>query len=309
MHNRLTGEYLCQDGRLTPSESEATIWIIEADEEAVRILDRESGLPLLRLNGSWTYGGFDFATKENAGWYTISTSQGKHLYLKDGKATVGESDRNTDYSAHWSFVRLRSENLPYIIGPDFVRESSFLGERTATALSPTEIVSDYHGPHTWKLTADISALPKFSAKGNTLLPALYNMALEESLLDIRPQDNTFMAGMLWPDTWTRDIVYSIYFAYSWLFPDISRKTLEKQTLKNPSEALQDTGSGGSYPVSTDRVVWAIAAWEYYLATGDKGWLAQAYEGLGNTARKDLHIAYDPEVHLFKGETCSMDWRT
>lgn len=309
LHNRLTGQYLCQDGTLTPSESEATVWVIEADGEAARIRNRESGQLLLGLNTSWTYGGFDFATKENAGWYTISPSIGKHLYLRNGKASIGESDRNTDFSAHWTFVRLGSDCLPYIIGPDSVHESSFLGERTATAISPTEIISDYHGPHTWKLSADISALPKFSTKGNTLLPALYNMALEESLLDIRPQDNTFMAGMLWPDTWTRDIVYSIFFAYSWLFPDISRRTLEKQTLKNPSEALQDTGSGGSYPVSTDRVVWAIAAWEYYLATGDKAWLAQAYEGLGNTARKDLHIAYDPEVHLFKGETCSMDWRT
>ena len=234
LHNRLTGEFLREDGTLTPSETEACRWVIEADGEPVRIKSVGSGKPLAGLQTTWTYGGFDF---------------------------------------------------------------------------PTEITSDYHGPHTWKLSKDISSLPQFSAKGNTLLPALYNMALEESLLDIRPQDGTFMAGMLWPDTWTRDIVYSIYFAYSWLFPDISRKTLEKQTLKNPSEALQDTGSGGSYPVSTDRVVWAIAAWEYYLATGDKGWLEQVYEGLGNTARKDLHIAYDRNVHLFKGETCSMDWRT
>ena len=90
---------------------------------------------------------------------------------------------------------------------------------------------------------------------------------------------------------------------------MSRRTLEKQTLKNPSEALQDTGTGGSYPISTDRVVWAIAAWEYYLVTGDKGWLKEAYEGLRNTALKDLHVAFDSNVNLFKGETCSMDWRT
>ena len=309
LHNRQAGGYLCEDGSLTMSEEEACRWTIEADGERARIYSSRTGKPLLGLDGSWSYGGFDFATKENAGWYTLSPSGGKHLLLEKDRATLGESDRNRDFSAHWTFVRLSSEKAPYTIGPDSVRESSFLGERVAKALSTTEITSDYHGPHTWKLSSDISALPQFSAKGNTLLPALYNMALEESLLDIRPQDNTFMAGKLWPDTWTRDVVYSIYFAYSWLFPDIARKTLEKQTLKNPSEALQDTGSGGSYPVSTDRVVWAIAAWEYYLATGDIGWLSQVYEGLGNTARKDLHIAYDPEVHLFKGETCSMDWRT
>ena len=309
LHNRLVGSYLCENGVLTFSPSEATRWVMEADGAEVRIKAFPSKRPLLGFDGTWTYGGFDFETKENAGWYTLSPAPGKHLLLEDGKAVVGMSDRNTDFSSHWTFVRLNSEKVPYIIRPDGVSDASFLGVRSATALSATEIISDYHGPHKWKLSSDISAFPQFSAKGNLLLPALYNMALEESLLDIRPQDGTFMAGKLWPDTWTRDIVYSIYFAYSWLFPDISRKTLEKQTLKNPDEALQDTGSGGSYPVSTDRVVWAIAAWEYYLATGDKGWLAQVYEGLGNTARKDLHIAYDRNVHLFKGETCSMDWRT
>lgn len=55
-----------------------------------------------------------------------------------------------------------------------------------------------------------------------------------------------MAGALWPDTWTRDAVYSIYFSYAWILPEISRKTLDKQTLQNPREALQDTGSGGSW---------------------------------------------------------------
>lgn len=145
-------------------------------------------------------------------------------------------------------------------------------------------------------------------KNNTLIPALYNMALEETLLNILP-DSTWKAGANWADTWTRDAVYSIYFSYAWIMPGMSRRTLEKQTLKNPSEALQDTGTGGSYPISTDRVVWAIAAWEYYLVTGDKGWLKEAYEGLRNTALKDLHVAFDSNVNLFKGETCSMDWRT
>ncbi|RYG43724.1 MAG: carbohydrate-binding protein, partial [Chitinophagaceae bacterium] len=85
--------------------------------------------------------------------------------------------------------------------------------------------------------------------------------------------------------------------------------LRKQTLKNPAEALQDTGTGGSWPISTDRIVWAIAAWEYYLTTGDKNWLKEAYDGLKYTAEKDIHVAFDDSIGLFKGEACSMDWRT
>lgn len=149
---------------------------------------------------------------------------------------------------------------------------------------------------------------KESSMLQSMLVALYNMALEEMQLNLRT-DSTFATGALWPDTWTRDVVYSIYFAFSWIHPDISKKTLQKQTLSNPKEALQDTGTGGSWPISTDRVVWALAAWEYYLTTGDKDWLAEAYEGLSYTAEKDIHVAFDPNTGLFKGETCSMDWRT
>ena len=313
LHNRQSGSYLCSDGTTTTSsENPLAIWnIIAGEGESVKIVSASSRQPLLGLDAEWTYGGFDFATKLNTGFYTLSCMKSLQgfLCLRDGKAYITATDRVADYACHWTFVRIDSEKVPYTIGPNAVRESSFLGYRSAKAISTTEIVSDYHGTNTWKLSTNISAFPRFSARDNVLVPALYNMALEESLLDIRPQDSTFMAGKLWPDTWTRDVVYSIFFAYAWLFPDISRKTLEKQTLKNPSEALQDTGSGGSYPISTDRVVWAVAAWEYYLATGDVNWLEKAYEGLSYTAQKDLHIAYDRTVHLFKGETCSMDWRT
>lgn len=313
LHNRQYGCYLCTDGTLTESpDTKSALWrIIAGEGEPVKIVNASSGQNLLKMETEWTYGGFDFDTKLNAGWYTLSSvgDASSVLCIKDGVAVLSRTNRVEDFSCHWTFVRVGSEEIPYTITPNSVTESSFLGKRCARAVSATEIQSNYHGPDTWKLSADISSFPKFSAQDNLLVPALYNMALEESLLDIRPQDGTFMAGKLWPDTWTRDIVYSIYFAYSWLFPEVSRKTLEKQTLKNPSEALQDTGSGGSYPISTDRVVWAVAAWEYYLATGDKKWLEEAYEGLSYTARKDLHIAYDKNIHLFKGETCSMDWRT
>lgn len=114
------------------------------------------------------------------------------------------------------------------------------------------------------------------------------MALEETLLNILP-DSTWKAGANWADTWTRDAVYSIYFRMLGLCQECL-VVLWKANIENPSEALQDTGTGGSYPISTDRVVWAIAAWEYYLVTGDKGWLKEAYEGLRNTALKDLHVA-------------------
>lgn len=316
LHNRQHNAYIYDDGKVVKSSpapyDESYVWLMEAGEGAdVKIVNKKTGRYIMGDDSAWNIGGFFFDSQESAGWYTLSkdaTLSDMNLVLTPGGLDYVSTDRYSDYSSHWTFVRLDSEKIPYVISSDYVSESSFLGERKAVALSDTEMTSDYRGDRTWNLSKDISVFPKMTAKGNTIVPALYNMALEESILDIRPADGTFMAGALWPDTWTRDVVYSIYFAYSWIMPEVSRKTLEKQTLKSPSEALQDTGSGGSYPISTDRVVWALAAWEYYLATGDKEWLKQTYEGLSYTARKDIHVAYDENVHLFKGETCSMDWR-
>lgn len=329
--NRETGEYLYEEDGLCKFGSEkmgeSSLWEIEATPgEEIYIKNKKSGR-YLSLDGDrvtcvsvegecpesaqWFYGNFDFATQKNCGWYTISnktTGIESRLAAENGSLKMTGSDRNTDFSSHWTLVREKGSPLSFAFTPNSVTDASFLGQRMAEAVSATEIKSDYHGSNVWKLNKDISGFPKFSTENNLLMEALYNMALEEMLLDVRT-DSTFMAGALWPDTWTRDAVYSIYFSYAWIMPDESRKTLEKQTLKNPEEALQDTGSGGSWPISTDRVVWAMAAWEYYLYTGDKGWLASVYEGLGNTARKDIHVAFDKNVGLFKGETCSMDWRT
>lgn len=331
LQNRESGEYLGEkEGSfcfaVEPSGDEY-LWIIESTPgEEFLIKNKKSG-KYLQLDGGkvvcaasadgdqekmkWQYGGFDFVTQKNCGWYTLennASDKNLHLARKENGVVMDASNRVEDFSSHWNIVRENGSDLSFVITPEKVVDASFLGTREAVAVSDTEIVSDYHGKNSWTLQKDISSFPRFTAENNPMLVALYNMALEEMQLDVRT-DSTFMAGALWPDTWTRDAVYSIYFSYAWILPEVSRKTLEKQTLQNPKEALQDTGSGGSWPISTDRVVWAMAAWEYYLYTGDKTWLESVYDGLKYTALKDIHVAFDPNVGLFKGETCSMDWRT
>ncbi len=331
LQNRESGEYLGEKQgsfcfAAEPSGDEY-LWIIESTSgEEFLIKNKKSG-NYLQLDGKgavcaapggqetenmkWNYGGFDFVTQKNCGWYTLENGAAeteRHLARRADGIVMDDSDRVKDYRSHWNIVRETGTELFFVLTSDKVTDASFLGTREAVAVSDTEIESDYHCKDRWKLQKDISAFPRFTAENNRLLAALYNMALEEMLLDIRT-DSTFMAGALWPDTWTRDAVYSIYFSYAWILPEVSRKTLEKQTLQNPKEALQDTGSGGSWPISTDRVVWAMAAWEYYLYTGDKSWLESVYEGLKYRAQKDIHVAFDANAGLFKGETCSMDWRT
>ncbi|MFA6979526.1 MAG: hypothetical protein WC209_09410 [Ignavibacteriaceae bacterium] len=163
---------------------------------------------------------------------------------------------------------------------------------------------DEEGNAVWQLKNDISQFPKFESQ-NVLQQALYNMALEELLLDIRP-DSTFMAGAKWHGVWTRDISYSIFLSLALIKPDIAKQSLLRKV--SNGRIIQDTGTGGSWPISTDRVVWAVAAWEVYLVTGDSEWLKLAYGIIKKSVDADIENAYDKNTNLVFGESSFLDWR-
>jgi len=154
------------------------------------------------------------------------------------------------------------------------------------------------------VTADLSKYPSFNAP-YPLMNSLYRMSLQELMLDIRP-DSTFMAGKEWSGVWTRDISYSIILALAAIDPEVSRNSLMYK-VKN-GKIIQDTGSGGSWPVSTDREVWALAAWEVYKNTGDTLWLKQAYGIICNSVEDDMKVAFNTQTGLFYGESSFLDWR-
>ncbi|MCX6150655.1 MAG: hypothetical protein NTX22_09045 [Ignavibacteriales bacterium] len=156
----------------------------------------------------------------------------------------------------------------------------------------------------WKLSKDISAFPKYKSSSN-LIDALYNMSLEEMILNVR-SDGSFMAGEKWPGVWTRDLSYSIILAMAIINPDASKTSLMAKVKNN--RIIQDTGTGGSWPISSDRMVWSVAAWEIYLVTGDKDWLKSSYGIIKNSALDDLNTVLDPSSGLFKGESSFLDWR-
>ncbi|MEJ7677005.1 MAG: amylo-alpha-1,6-glucosidase [Segetibacter sp.] len=62
------------------------------------------------------------------------------------------------------------------------------------------------------------------------------------------------------------------------------------------------------PASTDRIIWAVAAWELYKATGDEDWLKQAYQIIKNSLEDDYIVDYDKLTGLVKGESSFLDWR-
>ncbi len=159
-------------------------------------------------------------------------------------------------------------------------------------------------PRTWKLTQDISALPSYHSD-QPLVDALWNLSLEEMLLNIRP-DQTFMAGAKWDGVWTRDISYSIVLSLAHLRPDIAMNSLRRKVTAD-GRIIQDTGTGGAWPVSSDRMTWALAAWEVYLATEDKAWLRYAYDVIIKSQEADERVVARPS-ELVCGESSFLDWR-
>ncbi len=156
----------------------------------------------------------------------------------------------------------------------------------------------------WKLAKNIAAFPSYTS-GSVLSEALYNKSLEEMLEDVRP-DGAFMAGAMWPGVWTRDVSYSGFLSLAIINPDAVKASLLKKVRND--RIIQDTGTGGSWPVSSDRMVWTLAAWEVYKVTGDEAWLKKAYEIAGNSAMDDMHTLEDPATGLFHGESSFLDWR-
>lgn len=185
------------------------------------------------------------------------------------------------------------------------------GEYRAYAPSDIEIISDYSAqPHyfmpiekRWHLKNDISSYPQLRSD-NRLHNAIYNMGLDEMVNAVEP-DTTLRTGKEWAGVWTRDVSYSIILSMSYLQPEASKISLMKKVTPT-GRIIQDTGSGGAWPVSSDRMIWAVAAYELYKVTGDRDWLEYIYPIIKNSLEDDFEVTYtDGAVN---GETSFIDWR-
>lgn len=157
----------------------------------------------------------------------------------------------------------------------------------------------------WVLTGDISRFAAYTAP-TRFEEAVYNMALEESQKAVEP-DSTLRTGREWAGVWTRDVSYSILLAMSHIQTESAKKSLMRK-VNSRGRIIQDTGTGGSWPVSTDRIIWAVAAWELYAVTGDSAWLERIYPIIKQSVEDDILTAYDAETGLVKGESSYLDWR-
>lgn len=122
----------------------------------------------------------------------------------------------------------------------------------------------------------------------------------------------FVTGVKWPYVWTRDLSYSIDLGL-WRFDAARARNglrFKLSDVRDPAlppglYAMQDTGSGGSWPISTDRAVWFLGA-EHLL--DDKAFADDVYRALNDTLSQDRQYAFDSDFGLYRGETSFLDWR-
>ena len=192
---------------------------------------------------------------------------------------------------------------------DTITQGTFM----ATAPSATEIISTYSAQpgyymgidKQWRLKNDISSYPRLSTP-NRLHEAIYNMGLDEMVNAVEP-DTTLRTGKEWAGVWTRDVSYSILLSMAYMQPEASKISLMKK-VDSLGRIIQDTGSGGAWPVSTDREIWTIAAWEVYKVTGDRKWLEYIYPVIKRSLETDREAFYGTPTGLVRGETSFIDWR-
>lgn len=157
----------------------------------------------------------------------------------------------------------------------------------------------------WARTIELAAFPSLTSS-QRLQDAVYRLSLEELQQLVRP-DGALSAGAKWEGVWTRDVSLATILSLAIVAPDATRRSLLAK-VDSTGRIIQDTGTGGSWPVSSDRMVWALAAWELYAVTGDRDWLRRSYDIVRRSAEADLHAVRDEETGLFNGESSFLDWR-
>lgn len=170
----------------------------------------------------------------------------------------------------------------------------------------------------------VSAQPMRSETASVLFDALFGLAQQEMADDrvdaIRdPAFNhgkpvpcaCFQTGERWPYVWTRDVSFAADLALSRLDPVRTRQSLQfKLSTARDGHTpglfvAQDTGSGGSWPISSDRVVWFLAA---RGLLDDAAFADQVWQALQATLAQDREAVFDARIGLYRGETSFLDWR-
>ncbi len=129
---------------------------------------------------------------------------------------------------------------------------------------------------------------------NPLVNDAFKLAVQT--VDINVRRGVLAAGGDYGGEWTRDIAINSWNGVSLLRPHVAEKSLWSVTIN------KDT-IGHQY---WDKILWAIAACNHYIVTGDKKFLSQAYNCSANTIKQLEQSTFDKNYGLFMGPSVFND---
>jgi len=202
--------------------------------------------------------------------------------------------------------------------------------RTYTLTTNAELRDNYPESKQ-RIISETAESPRLRS-GNSMLDALFALAVTElnenkvsairdySMNNNQPVDcECFETGANWHYVWTRDTAYAVHSGIAFLEPQRSKNSLKFKISEPKSivggklnkQIVQDTGSGGSWPVSTDRVVWMLGAYETLKnldGSEYEEFLQESFEAIKNTLEADRLYVFDEKDGLYRGEQSFLDWR-
>ncbi len=147
----------------------------------------------------------------------------------------------------------------------------------------------------WRIDSINPRFPSYES-GHTLVDAIYNMSIDRlsSTLDGTHHDKFT----------TRDISLAVWASLATLDAEWSMDLLRSCT-KN-GRLRRDNGYGGGWPVVSDRIIWAMAAWEVYNVTADREWLREASDIISRSLDEDMDVMWDSRFNLMHGSASGFE---
>lgn len=105
-----------------------------------------------------------------------------------------------------------------------------------------------------------------------------------------------LAGLGYVAPWTRDAAINTWNGTGLLCPEVTRNTLLSVVTERDGQPI----IGGQYSQYWDSIIWVLGAWAQYLYTGDRAWLAFAFETSRNSICHMEETEFDSEMGLFRG---------
>ncbi len=133
-------------------------------------------------------------------------------------------------------------------------------------------------------------MPEYES-GQALIDALYKMSVD------RISEAVDRTGRFSPSQKNYSRLYcSIFLSLAALKPHQSMATL--RTIVDKDSIIMQRE--GQWPVVSDHIGWATAAWEVYKATGDRKWLAYSYRVIEKTLNINRQVLLDNQMGLIHG---------